>query len=77
MTVKAHLPVAESFGFTQALRACTQGKAFPQCVFDHWSELQSDPFEEGSKAHTLAIEIRRRKGLNPQMPSFDLFCDKL
>lgn len=34
--VKAFLPVSESFGFTGMLRGNTQGKAFPQCVFDHW-----------------------------------------
>src|SRR5699024_641374 len=31
--MRAYLPVAESFGFTTALREKTQGKAFPQCVF--------------------------------------------
>lgn len=35
-TVKAYLPVMESFGFTADLRGHTQGQAFPQCVFDHW-----------------------------------------
>jgi len=34
--IRAYLPVAESFGFTGDLRGMTQGKAFPQCVFDHW-----------------------------------------
>merc|ERR1712232_1459456 len=29
--VKAHLPVAESFGFVAALRQQTSGQAFPQC----------------------------------------------
>ena len=53
VNMKAYLPVAESFGFTQALRAATSGRAFPQCVFDHWEQLNGDPFEEGSKAHTL------------------------
>jgi len=33
-TVKAYLPVNESFGFTGELRAATGGQAFPQMVFD-------------------------------------------
>merc|ERR1711988_963617 len=37
---KAYLPVAESFGFVSALRQQTSGQAFPQCVFDHWDDLQ-------------------------------------
>ena len=35
-TVKAYLPVAESFGFNGDLRSQTAGQAFPQSVFDHW-----------------------------------------
>lgn len=35
-TVKAYLPVNESFGFNGELRSHTAGQAFPQCVFDHW-----------------------------------------
>lgn len=35
-TIKAYLPVAESFGFNAQLRFQTSGQAFPQCVFDHW-----------------------------------------
>jgi len=35
-TVKAYLPVAESFGFNGELRSHTAGQAFPQNVFDHW-----------------------------------------
>jgi len=50
VNIKAFLPVAESFGFTQALRAATSGRAFPQCVFDHWEMFTTDPFEAGSKA---------------------------
>lgn len=48
--VKAYLPVQESIGFTQHLRAVTSGRAFPQCVFDHWETLQSDPLDPASKA---------------------------
>lgn len=49
--MKAHLPVAESFGFTSALRQATSGRAFPQCVFSHWDQLGGNPLEEGSKAN--------------------------
>jgi hypothetical protein len=38
-TVKAYLPVAESFGFNGELRSHTAGQAFPQCVFDHWEVM--------------------------------------
>merc|ERR1712088_608347 len=69
--------VAESFGFTQALRAATSGRAFPQCVFDHWEQLNGDPFEEGSKAHELVTRIRARKGLREGIPALDNFIDKL
>lgn len=33
MTIKAHLPVNESFGFTPDLRSATGGQAFPQVSF--------------------------------------------
>jgi elongation factor 2 len=45
VNMKAHMPVGESFGFTQALRAATSGRAFPQCVFDHWEEMSGNPLE--------------------------------
>jgi len=75
--LKAFLPVAESFGFTQALRAATSGRAFPQCVFDHWEELGGDPFEPGSQGGKVVMETRKRKGLKPEIPSLENFVDKL
>jgi len=35
-TVKALIPVIDSFGFETDLRTHTQGQAFCQQVFDHW-----------------------------------------
>jgi elongation factor 2 len=75
--IKAFLPVAESFGFTQALRAATSGRAFPQCVFDHWELLNGDPQETGSMANTVAMGIRKRKGLKDVIPPLENFIDKL
>ena len=77
VNMKAYLPVGESFGFTQALRAATSGRAFPQCVFDHWEELAGDPLEAGSKANEIVESIRKRKGLKPGVPALDNFHDKL
>ncbi|KLO10110.1 P-loop containing nucleoside triphosphate hydrolase protein [Schizopora paradoxa] len=76
-TVKAYLPVAESFGFTAALRQATGGQAFPQCVFDHWSLMNGSPLEKGSKLEELVTGIRTRKGLKPEIPSLDTYYDKL
>lgn len=75
--VKAYLPVAESFGFTELLRSLTQGQAFPQCVFDHWETLQSSPFDAGSKAQVAVAQIRKRKGLKEEIPDLGDYLDKL
>jgi elongation factor 2 len=75
--MKAYLPVGESFGFTQALRAATSGRAFPQCVFDHWEELGGDPLEPTSRAGELVTSIRKRKGIRAEIPALDTFIDKL
>jgi elongation factor 2 len=74
--IKAHLPVAESFGFTADLRSHTGGQAFPQCVFDHWQILPSDPLVPG-KGADIVKAIRKRKGMSEELPPLDRFLDKL
>jgi len=75
--VKAYLPVNESFGFTADLRSQTQGKAFPQCVFDHWQLLGDDPLDEATKSGIIVTDTRKRKGLNPGVPPLDKYLDKM
>jgi len=77
VNLKAYLPVGESFGFTKDLRSNTGGKAFPQCVFDHWDLIDSDPYKEGSLCNKLVTEIRKRKGLKPVIPVTSDYADKL
>jgi len=74
--VKAHLPVSESFGFVAALRQQTSGQAFPQCVFDHWENLQGNAMEEG-KLQDLILGVRKRKNLKVEMPKLGDYLDKL
>lgn len=76
-SIKAHLPVNESFGFAAELRGQTGGQAFPQCVFDHWQLLPGDPLEQTTRAGAVVTNIRQRKGLNPVIPKLDNFLDKL
>lgn len=75
--MKAFLPVGESFGFTGFLREKTGGKAFPNCVFDHWEVIPGEISNTESKIHKLVCEIRKRKGLKEGLPDLSLYLDKL
>lgn len=76
MQVRAYLPVAESFGFTAALRQATSGQAFPQCVFDHWEAITGDYMSPG-KNQDMILGIRKRKNIKVEMPDLHDYLDKL
>jgi len=69
--VRAYIPVMESFGFTAQLREETSGMAFPQLVFDHWKVMENE------LVIPQITEIRKRKQMNPQLPQFSDYNDKL
>lgn len=75
--IKAYLPVNQSFGFTADLRSHTGGQAFPQCVFDHWQLMNGSPLDKTSKVSEVVKGIRKRKGLQEDIPPLDRFLDKL
>jgi len=75
--VKAFLPVLESFGFTQMLRANTSGQAFPQMIFSHWALVAGNVEDEDSKAHEIVLTVRDRKGMKAGLPDFNDYFDKL
>merc|ERR1712100_761687 len=75
--VKAHLPVAESFGFVSALRQQTGGQAFPQCVFSHWDPMPGDAMEVGGKMQELCLAVRKRKNVKVAIPALGDYLDKL
>ncbi|KAI9926453.1 hypothetical protein ASPWEDRAFT_45449 [Aspergillus wentii DTO 134E9] len=77
-TIKAYLPVNESFGFTGALRAATGGQAFPQCVFDHWNVLEGgSPLDPSTMVGGIVKDMRVRKGLKDTVPGYENYYDKL
>jgi elongation factor 2 len=75
-TIKAYLPVAESFGFTAEIRYVTRCQAAPELVFDHWEVVPGDPTVPGM-AHDMVLATRARKGLAPAIPPLDRFLDIL
>ncbi|KAF9500013.1 P-loop containing nucleoside triphosphate hydrolase protein [Pleurotus eryngii] len=76
-SIKAYLPVAESFGFNGDLRSHTAGQAFAQNVLDHWEVMSESPLDKGSRVEEIVTKIRVRKGLKPEIPSLDTYYDKL
>lgn len=75
-TVKAYIPVIDANGFETDLRTATQGQAFVQMTFDHWSVVPGDPTDTSIQlrplepatgqalARDLVLKTRRRKGLS-------------
>ncbi|ORX58889.1 P-loop containing nucleoside triphosphate hydrolase protein [Hesseltinella vesiculosa] len=88
-TVKAYIPLIDSFGFETDLRTHTQGQAFCQQAFDHWQIVPGDPLDasvvlkplETSTAQQLArdfmIKTRRRKGLSEDVSITKYFDDPM
>lgn len=76
--MKAYLPVAESFGFSQALAEATSGAAFSQLMFDHWQLMDSGEFRDPeSRLGKVIHGIRVRKNIAPEVPPLDRYLDKL
>jgi 116 kDa U5 small nuclear ribonucleoprotein component len=86
-SVKAFLPVLDSFGFETDLRTFTQGQAMVHSVFDHWSVVPGDPLDKNVILHPLEpsptsvlarellVKTRRRKGLSEDV-SINKFFDE-
>ena len=59
------------------MRQATHGKAFPQCVFDHWSAMNDDPLDVTTNSGKIVLATRARKGLKEFVPEVSNFEDKL
>jgi U5 small nuclear ribonucleoprotein component len=88
-SVKAFLPVLDSFGFETDLRTFTQGQAMVYSVFDHWNVVPGDPLDKSIILHPLEpsppavlarellIKTRRRKGLSEDVSISKFFDDAM
>ncbi|KAL3124898.1 hypothetical protein niasHT_001791 [Heterodera trifolii] len=88
-TIKAFIPVIDSFGFETDLRTHTQGQAFCMCVFSHWQIVPGDPLDKSivirplelqpapHLAREFMIKTRRRKGLSEDVSVNKFFDDPM
>uniref|UniRef100_A0A0N5AJ61 Tr-type G domain-containing protein n=1 Tax=Syphacia muris TaxID=451379 RepID=A0A0N5AJ61_9BILA len=88
-TVKAYIPVIDSFGFETDLRTHTQGQAFCLSVFSHWQIVPGDPLDKSivirplevqpppHLAREFMIKTRRRKGLSEDVSVNKFFDDPM
>jgi U5 small nuclear ribonucleoprotein component len=88
-TVKAFLPVIDSFGFETDLRSHTQGQAFCMSVFDHWAIVPGDPLDKtivlkplepappSHLARDFMVKTRKRKGLSEDVSISKFFDEDL
>ncbi|KAL6047985.1 U5 small nuclear ribonucleoprotein component [Balamuthia mandrillaris] len=88
-TIKAYLPVIDSFGFETDLRSHTQGQAFCLSVFDHWEIVPGDPLDKSITlrplepspiphlAREFMVKTRRRKGLSEDVSINTFFSEEL
>ncbi|MCL1977884.1 MAG: elongation factor EF-2 [Candidatus Bathyarchaeota archaeon] len=70
ITVKAEMPVSESFGIADELRSSTEGRAFWATQFSRWAPVPEQLQEE------LIKGIRERKGLPPVPPKPEEYFEK-
>jgi U5 small nuclear ribonucleoprotein component len=88
-TIRALLPVLDSFGFETDLRVATLGAAFCQQHFDHWQVVPGDPLDKNIRlvplepspaphlARDLLLKTRRRKGLAEDVSLAKFFDDPM
>jgi U5 small nuclear ribonucleoprotein component len=88
-SVRAYIPVIDSFGFETDLRSHSQGQAFCISVFHHWDIVPGDPLDRSivlrpledaptpHLARDFMVKTRRRKGLSEDVSRNKFFDEDL
>ena len=62
VNIKGMVPVAETLGISQEMRAATSGTAFWQMTFDHYAPVPDSMLPD------IVKKVRVRKGMDPMPP---------
>jgi elongation factor 2 len=68
--IVGYIPVAETFGLSAEMRSATSGHAFWQCSFAKWEKSPENVSTE------VIEQVRRRRGLSPEIPEPEKFIDE-
>ncbi len=68
--ILGEVPASETFDLSEIMRGGTAGKAMWSTYFKTWQPVPQ------SVIKNLVVDIRKRKGINPEPPSPDEFIDK-
>jgi elongation factor 2 len=68
--VEGEIPAAETFDLSEAMRSATMGKAFWATEFSQWRPVPA------SIRDKVIQEIRKRKGLPPEIPTLAQFVEE-
>jgi elongation factor 2 len=69
--ITGHIPVAETFGLSEELRSATSGRAFWQSMFGRWGKVPEN------LAANVIKEVRKKKGLPPEIPQPSKFIEEI
>ena len=87
-SIKAYVPIVETLkgkdengkergDFIGLLRGETKGKAFAVMKFSHWQKIKGDPLIKDSLPNKVIMNIRTRKRMKMDIPSFNDYYDKI
>jgi len=68
--IVGYIPVRQTFGLAAEMRSATSGHAFWQSTLDHWEKIPA------GTAYVIIQEIRKRRGLLPDIPTANKFIDE-
>ena len=70
ITIKAEMPVSESFGLSKELRSSTQGRVFRATQFSRWTPIPT------AMQASIVMQIRKRRALTPTPPQAEEFYEQ-
>jgi elongation factor 2 len=70
ISIVGYIPVRQTIGLAVEMRSATSGHAFWQSTLSHWEKIPANI------AYVIIQDIRKRRGLSPEIPVASKFIDE-